>query len=470
MGIADSSTKLALSKVLSSILEFTAIAYFARVISPDLLGSFFLFQSMTFFLSMFVDGGIRKSMERSLARGENRSDILANTFLIKVASYVLFTIGIYIIREAINNYVGGDVAFLLIVSFIAHDMMLTSKHILYGSHEVGKTAVIELIWRFTWFAGGIGLYFAGFGLYSMIYSLIIGFSIAMFVGMMRTSHSITTPTLAGVRNLFDFAAFDFFSSVGMFAYGWIDVLLLGFLVTNSDISGYEVAWKVSLFFAIFSRSISVSIFPTISKLESESKSEEISKIVSASLIPVSVIIIPAIAGATIYGDRILAILFGNQYSSSWVILVVLLLEKLFYSNFLILQHALRALGFQKISAKYTTLSMIMNGVFNIMLVQEFGVVGAAVATALSVFFNTFIHTRIVSSKIDFDFPVWDLIWSVISTVAMVILVLILNTIFQPLNIFSLLIVTFLGAVLYILIFVSHPWSRNSLLNSWYMLR
>lgn len=470
MGIASASGKLALSKVFSSLIEFFAIAYFAKILSPDSLGLFFLFQSITFLLSMIVDGGLRKSMEKRMSGGKSSNETVSTAIFLKFLSIAVFSLLIVLGRGRLNDFIGGDVSFLLILAFVLHDTTLTSKHVLYGEFRVGETAVIEIIWRAVWFLGGVSLYNMGFGPFSIIYSLIAGFGISTLVGLFKMTPVREGPSIHEFRKLYGFASFDFFSSVGMFAYSWVDVIILGFFVTHSNISDYEIAWKFSLFFVILSRSIAVSIFPQISNLKSKNDFHEISMIITSSLIPVSLMILPAIFGAVLYGGQILELFFGAEYRDAKFVLVILLGEKFFFSIFLILQHSLRALGYPKTSAKATISSMVINIVLNVALIAEFGIFGAALATTLSVVINTVFHGIFMSSIVRFQFPHDSIAWAFLSSMVMVGVLSLIHTFVNQQEPIMVLILIGLGGVVYIITLLSRGKIRESLLDSITTLR
>jgi O-antigen/teichoic acid export membrane protein len=117
--------------------------------------------------------------------------------------------------------------------------------------------------------------------------------------------------------------------------------------------------------------------------------------------------VPALFGGFVLGQDLLGLVFGTQYGSAWLILSVLLLQKVFLAPFTIIARSLQAINRPDLVAKGEFIGMVANFVGNVVLISQFGLIGAAVATAgafaLDLLMQTYYFTRIYELSVDTRF-------------------------------------------------------------------
>lgn len=118
----------------------------------------------------------------------------------------------------------------------------------------------------------------------------------------------------------------------------MDVALLSVFValsiasTRGAIGAYENAWRVSTLVMLVASSIATSLFPQVSRWDTEDAPARIESIIPKALLPGLLVAFPAFAGTFILAEDILGALFGPEFAIASLVLVILTAEK-YYSRF-----------------------------------------------------------------------------------------------------------------------------------------
>lgn len=161
-------------------------------------------------------------------------------------------------------------------------------------------------------------------------------------------------------------------------------------LTEGSVSALNYANKLNEFIlAMFVTAITTVIYPTLSKLNFDSKKEEFNKVIVNSVNIVSLFVIPISFGAIIFSKQIIEILFQRGEFNS-IATEMTSTALVFYSIGLI-AYALRnivtkvfySMQDTKTPIKNGILMMILNIILNIILINVNGIGGLALASSLS---------------------------------------------------------------------------------------
>lgn len=418
MDLERSTFRLFLSKGGNAVLYFLGIAYFSRHLTPDEMGAFFLLTAVLGLASIPADFGIKGALEKRLSEGLRPEKTLSSALAFKAVALLVVELAVFVAWPELNRYIGAPLAGLLAVALVSRELSFAYIAALRGRLRVAETAIIQFAVRFLWMGIGAVLVTVGFGPRGPVIGLIVGQTVGFLWAYSRLNVSLVRPSLEHVRSLVAFSKYNAVTSVGGRFYQWVDIAIIGFLLTQHHVSAYEVSWQITLLVLMLSKSISLSIFPQISQWDVESATENIEATVSKALGLVLFISVPAIVGVHIYGTEILRYAFGPEYTFATLVLVVLMVEKLVQSVNDIVEASVRAIDRPDLAAKATVISVGLNVVLNPVLVLSVGLVGAAVATAVTGFVNTALHYRYLSRFVSVGIPIRLVGWYVLASFAM----------------------------------------------------
>mgnify|MGYP002761876429 CR=1 FL=1 len=231
---------------------------------------------------------------------------------------------------------------------------------------------------------GSAVYF-GFSLVGIVVAITIGLILSTGVGIsLLYSKTDIWPSVGNPTNGF----YSFYSysvpltlkDLGQKMYTRSDILMVGFFLSGPAVGIYRVSILLSAFLKLPLSAVNQLFPPIASGLNAENEREELSSVYetvtrwvfTVSLLPSLVMIV--------YSQEILAV-FGSEFTGGAAVLVLFAIAKLTSSvvgpsGFLLMMTDHQYLNF----ANQLTLG-ILNIILNYLFIQQFGFVGAAVATA-----------------------------------------------------------------------------------------
>jgi O-antigen/teichoic acid export membrane protein len=448
MNIARSSGKMTIANAANAIVTFAGITYFARTLGAKGIGVFFLFEALLNILLLPADFGIRSAAEKRLSEGDSPGSVLTTSFLLKSIVLAIISGGILLFRGPINNYIGTNVAAWLVVAVVTRELARQAIQVLNGELRVEKGIAPWLSQSVIWTGFGAVLVWLGFGTQGLIYGLITGYAVSFIWAMHRRSTPFGSPSWVHARSLFDYSKFSFVSHIGGILYSWMDVLVIGYFLTSAHVGAYEVAWRITLVVLLASKAIGETIFPAVSKWDAEKATERIENLIPWAMTPSLALAVPAFFGALLFSREVLTLIFGPEYSGAWLVLIVLMGGKAFEAVQDVIGRSLNAIDHPELAAWAAVVAIVLNLVLNVVLIMEYGIVGAAVATVLSLAAEVSICTVYLSRFLDIRLPWRELGWLVLSSISMALVLLGVRSVIPAETLPRLLLVILLGALVY----------------------
>lgn len=448
MNLTRSSLDLFSAKVLSAVISFIALAYFAQELGANKLGSYFLFEASLGLISVVSDFGINGATEKRVSENNTRGAYLSSSVLLKTLLAIGSSIIIFIFRHDLNNYLGGDFYLWLIIALVIQEYARLFLFVLKGELRVGETAFLRISRQVTWALTGSILISIGYGTIGLISGLILSRFVMLVFGWYKCSIKFKLPTLFHLRSLFDFGKYNFVSSIGGYVYNWMDVVILGMFVTQSQIAIYEVAWRITSIPLLLSNAIAESVFPQISLWDSQNKQSKIRAVVKDSITASVIVVIPSFFGVLLLSGEILTTIFGKEYVAGSIVLIILMAEKIVQAYQKIIGRVLSGIDYPNLSAIAAGSSTITNLLLNVLLINQFGIEGAAIATTLSFILNTILHGYYLRRFIAFDYFYYEIVWISISSVIMSISIMIMMSFIEITSIFLLIILISIAIFVY----------------------
>ncbi|MDB2248603.1 flippase [Halorubrum ezzemoulense] len=448
MSIIKAASKLFAANVLGSVLGFLGIALFARQIGATQLGIYFLFQAVVGICAIGADFGISSALKKRISEGKSQGKYLFAAILLKFIFLVIVSALILLLRGYLSDYIGADIAYLLILTLFVQQYADIFINTLHGEIRVGETAHIKVIQRIVWIITGLIITYYNPTATGLIQAHIIGASSRLVISWYLKDITVSIPETKQIQSVFDYSKFSVISSVGGYLYSWLDVLIIGYFLTSDYVAAYEVAWRITSFIVLLSKSVSLTIFPQVSEWSVEDATDEITRVIKDATTVSLVISLPAFFGAAILSSELLLLLFGNEYTIASAALVILMFEKIFQSVHKVWGYSLQAIDRPDQAAVAAVISIIVNILLNILLIPSYGLEGAATATALSFLLNTVLHAYYLQHSIPIQFDRNKIVWSIVSSIVMSVVVYTVSTLAEIESILILLLLISVGVVVY----------------------
>mgnify|MGYP000114971685 FL=1 len=418
MNLARASSLLFGVELLNTALGFFGTVYFARELGATLLGVFFLFEATLYTMATVVDFGLRGAVEKRISAGDDPGRMFGAAVVLKLLLIVVVSGVVLAIREPLAGYVGTDLALELIGVVIAFELSMLTIHVLQGELRVAQTAVLHFLRSLTFVAVAVALLQYGYGVRALVYALLVSYTVLLVGGALRLSTPLARPGRRHIRSLYDYAKFNGIWGLGGHVYNWMDVIVIGFFLSQAAVGAYELAWRLTTTAIMFSTVFARVLFPQLSAWQADGATEKVRDLISDAMTVSLLLIVPSVVGVAIIGREILGVVFGFEYTIAAAAFLVLMIEKLPQAVNLVFDKAIQAFDRPKYGAIATVVSLSMNITLNVVLVPRYGLVGAAVATLLAVVANTAILGYYLSRLTTVRFPVRDVGWTVLAAAGM----------------------------------------------------
>lgn len=460
MNIVSSSGKIALAKYLQAAISFASIVIFAQMLGVKQMGTFFLFQAIAGMLTIPANFGIRRATTKRLSEGQNSRDIFATSVTLKIIPIIIIIIGIVTFRSSINSYLGENLALFLAIFIFIREYSEHMLDILEGEMRVGETAPLIISRYLIFISFGTLFLYLGYQVQGIVIALLAGYFLMLVLGLYKQEISFGTPSKVIAKSLIGYGKFDMLSHISSFTLLWIDVIMIGIFLHQSDVGAYEAAWRVSLIVVLLSRAIGVSIFPHISRWNANGTQDKIQQVLPKVLLPALLISPPAFFGTILLSEEILSLLFGSGFALGKGALIILMFSTIFQSLEVIFRYAIQGIDRPELTAIAAIIAVLVNTALNLILVWKFGIIGAAAATCLSFMLYSLILGQILSTFINIRFHWKRLAIAIILSLLMYIILKYIKSILIIDSIVELIFIILIGIVIYCILVLSVPTLRR----------
>lgn len=162
-----------------------------------------------------------------------------------------------------------------------------------------------------------------------------------------------------------------------------DIMMLGYFVDSKDVGVYSIAYRISQLVFFISVSF-VGIFaPMVSELHSRNEIERLRSLLKTVARWVLTLSLPIFIILVIYPAKILS-LFGEEFVEGTNVLYILSISTLFSSVIGLSGHLITMSGRAKLTLVNSLSAAFLNVVLNLWLIPKYGMMGAAIGTAISI--------------------------------------------------------------------------------------
>jgi O-antigen/teichoic acid export membrane protein len=340
---------------------------------------------------LFVDG---KVVKKNFSKGDELR-VLFNTVIAKVVlSLLSLIIGIILLVIIDESQKFNLIYLLLLVNNIVvnlvfgiecyFDYHLKSKNIVVASNIANATsAVLQLV--------AVSLNFSIIAIvYVVLFSSLIKTSIIFYQFHKYYEKVITliiekTLIYSIIRESIPLAI----AAAAAMIYARTDLIMIGSMLNMEQVGIYSISVQIMSVVIIAIVPIQVSIYPRMLEWYKESQDMYYEKYQIISSLATWLFILGAVISlivAPVFFDS----LFSDEYSKSVDVFMIHLVGALFIYNAVLRSSHFTITGYTKVLMVSQIIAVFINILLNYLLIPEFGIIGAAIATAVTQFLSLFV--------------------------------------------------------------------------------
>ncbi|MFH1502730.1 MAG: flippase [Candidatus Eisenbacteria bacterium] len=399
--VAKQTSGVMTSRAVGMALGLASNIVFARILGAELLGVYVLASTTLLFLSLVASFGMGHTFVRfvpvSLSRGDEpgAAGVFRLGARLVFASSVLFGVLLFVLRGVVAGPIFNEPLLLPILPLVALGTVGATFQLVLGHtlralkrtaqesfclEIVNKTAKLALFLALV----GLGLKLSGITAAFVAAYFISAGAMLFLIGrqapfLLRGPARLPMPG----REIAAFSSMMFFVGFMNYSLSISDRIMLGMLGTSEDVGVYNIAFLISNILTLVFMGFNSSFAPVISELYHNDRRAELRSIYSSLTRTILIIILPAFCWIVGFGDDLLRI-FGGEFVSGYAALVVLGVSVVVRCSVGTVGTMLVMSGHQKYNAVNIVIVTATNVGLNLLLIPRYGLLGAAVATAVSV--------------------------------------------------------------------------------------
>jgi O-antigen/teichoic acid export membrane protein len=282
--------------------------------------------------------------------------------------------------------------------------------LLNGLREMKKYATSLIIQSILMMVISVPLIYWGFGAAGAIIGVVLS-SIGMNIYLTQVTNAYFNFTFdeyaRTTKKMLQFGAKIFAAGSVNIINSRIDLIIIGLYLTSTDIGYYTIAISLSNFFLLIPSSVQKIAFPATSTYWKENNHIALNNMLNKGMKYCTIILVLIGLGLGFFAEYIITIIFQKEdFVSSVLPLQILLIGTVIRGSIATpIGGSLSGIGRPGMDLIPFTIIAIMNITLNIILIPKFGIIGAAIATTISLSAGTFITlyftTKFISIKIEF---------------------------------------------------------------------
>lgn len=386
-------------------------------LSPESFGRLFFALSVLGVVGIFASLGLPKSTARYVNEYAERDPTQLRyiirwsvAFLALLAAVV--GVVIVVVSEPLARWLGEPIGPFLLVGAAYLAARAFSGHfsmILQGFNRITWSATVTAIDGVGRVVVAVALVAAGFGALGALWGYVAGYAIAALVGgalVYRYYYAglaeAVEPEAGLARRLVEYSVPLTATKGAGVIDGKLDSVLIGVLLNTSAVGFYIVAKQVADVLSAPAGAFGTSLSPALGEQKAQQNVARASRLYAESLRYVLLLYIPAAAGLILVAAPVIRLVFGADYLPAVPVLQVLSVFTVAYAVTKITSDGLDYLGRARSRAIAKAGMAVSNVVLNLLLIPVLGVVGAAVATAITFTAYTFVNVYFIHQELSLD--------------------------------------------------------------------
>lgn len=374
-----------------TLLGFVATIFYAHWVGADVLGQYFLFLSYLTILSLFSDLGIGHATTFRICEGRDPDKFYSAGLALRIGLLITISLAMVIFGDYFSeNLKDFSLFWILIFVFIISTFSSAVGTAIGASNRLGLAASVVLINNFIRICIQVLAIFLGFKVYGLIGGLVAGLIVELIINFRYIDYHLTRFDRSHIKKIFSFSSWAFLSTACITLFDNVNILIISFFLTISDVGIFGVCWTFSFFALFISTALCNTLFVKVSRWRVAGDWTAITTALSRATSYALLLAIPMLIGGAILGERLLFYLYGSTFAAGATALVIIIGARVVQSIFQIYSNFLMATDHVKHQFFGLSAGILVNILLAFILVPRIGLPGAAIASLANVVVSTII--------------------------------------------------------------------------------
>jgi O-antigen/teichoic acid export membrane protein len=434
-----------------TIIGYLSTMYFAHVLGPAVLGSYFLFLAYYGVFDLIGDGGFGGAAVKRISEGGEQNQYFSAFIALRLCLLVVSIASLVLVSPYLVDLTASGLFWWLILALIVGTFASYATNGIYGIGKAGISQISGFINTVIKIIVQVIATFLGYAVGGLAGGFIVGMAAGFLINFRYLTLHITRFTKTHLKSLFTFSFWIFLASSGSMVFAYADTILIGYFMSNADIGIYRVAFQLTGAAAFTTGSLHYVLFPRVSTWHAAGEIGKAESALSRAFTYSLLLAVPVVAGGIILGDQLLYYLYGSGFETGTFALFILLLVQV-ANIFMFLQTmCLNAFDAPRKSFSATAIAACLNIGLNVALIPVLGIAGAAIATLGSIVFNALLSYVYLSRMMQVKLERLPTRHIILSTLVMALTVMLFRFLFGLGTAWHLAAAVAIGGIVYFLV-------------------
>ncbi|MDZ7336675.1 MAG: flippase [candidate division KSB1 bacterium] len=388
--IAKNTIFILLSKFIDPLISLLLVISIARLLGVNGLGQY-SFVKATFTIFLVISTlGLEQLITRDVAKNKQAAALyLINLGVLNIIFSIVMAVSMSLFVYFSHYPPEVVTASIIMSSALIAASFSNSIHAVFGAFErfefnamlISGENIVRVM------AAVIALLLGG-GLVTVIVIITATRFLGSIMGLFLIHKKIIP-----LKWYFDFRflwrqikAVPTFSLISIFSviYWRLDVIMLSKFCGMTEVGIYSAAFRIMEIIKAIPLSVKQALFPVKARKFASDKSI-LSSLANRSIKYLMIILLPIAMMITLVAHKLMLLFYGNQFQAGAVVLQILIWTIVPYGIAMMLANVLVTSGNQRIDLWANIFGVAANLMLNLVLIPRMGVIGASLATLISIF-------------------------------------------------------------------------------------
>lgn len=376
-------------KVTGMVLSLLLTVILSRVITPNDVGEYYLLISVANFLAIFLSFGGHVGLVKHVSRIGRYAALneiisllgsrLTACLITYFTAILLLSIAHYVFEYQFVTWLWLSLVIspLIIIQHYNTELHRSYLHFIRSALSQNAIALLLLV---------IGVCVVGMLSIDASLKIVVAiYGIGLALAVLFNPTKFGKKSIGGYKHEFShYANTLWINQLAGLLLVYLHLWIVGYFLPMHDVAIFEISYKLSLL-ASFSLMISSSIaIPYLSKYELDNDISIIQTVVNKTFVLQFLPCLALVVLAILFGEFAISILYGDEYSDIYPILVILLFSQLISVLCGLGGVILNMTGYHTHLKTITIRTLIVSVLISLLLTLNFGLYGAAIASMISV--------------------------------------------------------------------------------------
>ena len=325
--VVKNATVLMASQLITWALTLVLTVVLARYLGATLVGEYTLASSLWTIMGVFINFGMDTLLIKQIARSPEQLPELLGTTMIARTALFLLSCGAVALYAYLAHFSPTTLVLvaLLGVAQLVTQIYLATQAALQGIELMEYVSIAGIISRVANTALGIAVLLLGYGVYAIAIVTIVAMLVGLVLqyGVLWRRYPIRIAfNLQHMWSIMRAGLPYLASSLGLVAYGQVDVLVISSLINTTQVGWYASASRLfgtTMFLPVI---LTTAAFPSLTRAYANA-SDSVSRIIQKSFDLMLVLSVPLGLGLFVLADPLVVLLYGADFAPSGPVLALM---------------------------------------------------------------------------------------------------------------------------------------------------